>query len=54
MMGRLLDFFDDCLAVGLQGTGDHHEAGELQVTFQRVAAHFTHLHARKKKGSRQC
>lgn len=42
-MGCFLDLSDDCFAVTLEGAGHDHEAGEVQVALQKVAAHLPDL-----------
>lgn len=44
VMRGFLDLPDNRLAVVLERAGDHHEAGEAQVTFQSLTTHLPHLH----------
>lgn len=44
MMRSFLDLPDNRLAVILKWTGDHHEAGEAQVTLQNITTHLPHLY----------
>lgn len=44
MMRGFLDLSDHRLAVVLERAGDHHEAGEAQVTLQSLTTHLSHLH----------